>query len=279
MDDFEYILKHPDFENYVCVNFALVFVCQVLKPYTEHGLAKVHRTIKTALAGNSKCTGTCRDRQTQWCKNCKNWQKHLEAYTSNKKQIDWNKQTTANWDESFENIAGVFSEPKKKIDGPANYLDISTACNVWECCSIFQINKLYIQKVREIRNKKIAHNHTLLISDLDKSKGFDALKDLLNDKYVQPHIQKVDKNALDKIKCIPQSSLRKTIEEIKLKFKKMESCDEENIKLLEQITISTIENSNVLKEISIIIEDMSIQQRLNHMESIHMLSGIKRTFK
>ncbi|XP_060572523.1 uncharacterized protein LOC132730580 [Ruditapes philippinarum] len=271
--DFENLFQHPDHENYVCVNLALVFVCRVLKSYTEHGLQQVHQTIKKALAGKSQYTGTCGNRPSRWCQPCKGWQKHLQRHCP-KHTIDWTTQTTANWEESFENIASVFTT--FPTDGsPVNYLDLSNACSIWERCNAFKIRKFVIDNVRECRNKYFAHNETLLVDENDKAKVFDALRDLLNDRDVESHINKT--YCIDKLEDIKNTPcLLSIISNIKKNF---DAQSERTIENIRQTTEMGSENCEILKEIQYELIKITQKQTRDNLEVIHNLKIIRNKSK
>ncbi|XP_060577054.1 uncharacterized protein LOC132734344 [Ruditapes philippinarum] len=271
--DFEKLFQHPEYENYVCVNLALVFVCQLLKPYTEQGLQQVHQDIKNKLAGKSKCTGTCGNQPSRWCQPCKSWQKPLQSH-STKRPIDWTKHTTANWEESFENIASVFTTLPG--DGtPANYLDLSNACSIWERCKAFEMKKVVINNVRKCRNKYFAHNDTLRVDGNSKAEVFDALRDLLNDKDVGSHIDKI--LCMDKLQKIMNTPcLQNTISNIKKNF---DHQSEKTIESLSKSTAMVSEKCEILKDIQYELKKLNQNQTRVNLEIIDNLHDISKMVK
>ena len=67
--------------------------------------------------------------------------------------------------------------------------DIATSCHIWDNCkNEFKIRPFVLNNLRESRNTYVAHNPRLKVSDLEKAKVFDALKDLFKDPDVTPQI-------------------------------------------------------------------------------------------
>ncbi|XP_053376351.1 uncharacterized protein LOC128547465 [Mercenaria mercenaria] len=100
--------------------------------------------------------------------------------------VCWEKMMSWKWPLAYESIAGVFI--------PASWAktdlqDIATLCHIWENCkNEFMIRPFVISNLRDCRNKFVAHNPKLSVNDVEKSRVFDALKDLLKVPDVQLHI-------------------------------------------------------------------------------------------
>ncbi|XP_053376349.1 uncharacterized protein LOC128547463 [Mercenaria mercenaria] len=183
------LVRNPEYRNFVCCYHGFAFCGNKLEPYTRNGLQKVHRTVYCKLAGNQACHQRCSEifgkQLSRWCETCKKWRQYLST-ESKMQNVCWEKMMSWKWPLAYESIAGVFI--------PASWAktdlkDIATLCHIWENCkNEFMIRPFVISNLRDCRNKFVAHNPKLSVNEVEKSRVFDALKDLLKVPDVQLHI-------------------------------------------------------------------------------------------
>ncbi|XP_060561758.1 uncharacterized protein LOC132721464 [Ruditapes philippinarum] len=191
--DIDELCRHPEYRNYICCSHGLAYAGIKLEAYTRNGLKSIHRTAYSKLAGKQPCTQRCSEvypRQiSSWCETCRVWRKYL-CDASNLQNIYFEKMMSWNWPTSYESITPYFL-PQSWAN--QDFQDISTSCHIWDNCkNIFMIRQHVLHNLRECRNTFIAHNPRLRVTDLEKAKVFDALKDLFKDADVMLHIDAQD---------------------------------------------------------------------------------------
>ena len=72
----------------------------------------------------------------------------------------------------MENLIEVFAKYN-------NLRDISNACSIWKSCDAFNIDRVVLDRISDLRNTHYGHNPDMIVSDLDKTMIFDALKELV----------------------------------------------------------------------------------------------------
>jgi Fe2+ transport system protein B len=147
------------------------------------------------------------------------------------------------WPTSYESIAPYFLPQSWKNQ---DFQDISTSCHIWgNCKKVFKIHQHVLNNLRRCRNIVVAHNPILRVTDFDKSKVFDALKDLFKDADVMLHIDA--KDCLSEIDRIEKSefllySLKSVLEAIESQdnFRGIEERQNEMERHLHERVISMI---------------------------------------
>ncbi|XP_060584678.1 uncharacterized protein LOC132740728 [Ruditapes philippinarum] len=186
--DIDELIRHPEYRNYICCFHGFAYAGIKLEAYTRNGLKSIHKDVYRKLAGKQPCTQRCSEvygrEISSWCDTCRAWQKHL-CNASKLKDINFGKMMSWNWPTSYESIAPYFLPQSWPCQ---NFQDISTSCHIWDNCkNMFMIRPHVLKNLRECRNTFVAHNPILRVTDLDKLKVFDALKDLLKDPDVMGH--------------------------------------------------------------------------------------------
>jgi hypothetical protein len=170
------------------------------------------------------------------------------------KDINFDKMMSWNWPTSYESIAPYFLPQSRSCQ---NFQDISTSCHIWSNCkNMFNIGDHVLRNVRECRNTFVAHNPILRVTDLDKSKVFDALKDLFKDPDVMLHIDA--QNCLSELDRIEKGDLLSN--SLKSIFEAL-SRHSDDIVLLHNIGDRVMESQN-----NVITRVRGIEERQNEME-------------
>ncbi|XP_060554950.1 uncharacterized protein LOC132715874, partial [Ruditapes philippinarum] len=164
----------------------------------------------------------------------------------------FDKMMSWNWPTSYESIAPYFLPQSRSCQ---NFQDISTSCHIWSNCkNMFNIGDHVLKNVRECRNTYYAHNPTLTVTDLDKSKVFNALEDLFKD--VMGHIDA--QNCLSELDRIEKGDLLSN--SLKSIFEAL-SRHSDDIVLLQNIGDRVVESQN-----NVITSVRGIEERQNEME-------------
>jgi hypothetical protein len=123
----------------------------------------------------------------RWCRTCNGWRNQL-LKTRKSPNVPWELTHSWEWPRSYSNIIEVYL-PASWQNDDIDIKDVSTACFVWEnCFKQFRIKPFIIKNIRQFRNQYFAHNTSLKATDLEKTRVFDVLKDLLKEPDVQGHI-------------------------------------------------------------------------------------------
>ena len=101
--------------------------------------------------------------------------------------VDWEKTESWKWPDSYENIVGVFLPSDWTKTNPLHMSDVSTQCHIWQQCREFRLNKTTVKNARAARNANF-HNSSFEVSDTEKAKAFDALKDVIKDPDIRNDI-------------------------------------------------------------------------------------------
>ncbi|XP_060604422.1 uncharacterized protein LOC132757225 [Ruditapes philippinarum] len=257
MDRLDELCRHPEYRNYVCCYHGLKYAGDKLEVYTRNGLKSIHKTVYSKLAGKQACTQRCSEvyprEISSWCETCRAWRKYL-SNASNLQNIYLDKMMSWNWPTSYESIAPYFL-PHSWAN--QDFQDISTSCHIWDNCkNTFKIRQHVLNNLRECRNTFVAHNPRLRVTDLEKSKVFDALKDLFKDPDVMLHIDA--QNCLSELDRIEKGDLLSN--SLKSIFEAL-SRHSEDIVLLQNIADRVMESQN-----NLITSVRGIEERQNEME-------------
>ena len=174
MDDIKVTLGHVPKEksNYLKLAECFSLAANRLKEYTEYFLSKMHTRIKEKLSGLPICTKKCSQRfgrENMWCVTCQHWKRELIGSFRHKfklNTINWRKIKSWKWPEKSEWIFPIFLNNinVKKVE-EIDLNDLATALSIWDNCNEYRISQNLIRKLRKNRNKYLAHNSGLKVSD------------------------------------------------------------------------------------------------------------------
>ncbi|XP_052787888.1 uncharacterized protein LOC128222803 [Mya arenaria] len=183
--------------NFLSSQMGLCFVAKKLEPYTEQGLKYVHAEVSKVMAAVPPCTVQCSrtygSNITSWCKSCRGWKKWLDQFRRKRVPLNIARCHSWKWNESYQDIIEFYCPNEwETIPG---IRDIACSCHIWKNCTKFKIKSFVTSNVQKVRNKYVAHNQDLKVSDDQKSEIFDALQDLVKDS---------DISNIDTRECIEQ---------------------------------------------------------------------------
>lgn len=181
----------------------------------------------------------------RWCKTCKEWRKELiKSHLYGCKDVDWTDHDPWKWPLAYENIATIFLKAPESV----NLRDLSNACSIWKRCKLFKVKPFVLRNVNHCRNEFFAHNDTLRVTDNDKSRVFDSLRDLLKDQDVQPFIK--SQECLNELIKIEQGDkLTMAITEINKEIRKIVNADDKTTLAVDKITKSLGETNTDIEMI------------------------------
>lgn len=173
-------------DNYISVAFALKFTVDGLQDFVHGNLRTLHQNIYVNCAVG-QCHHNCSRRYgntfSRWCTTCQSWKKELHQLNRHRKHWDnikWNKLDTIDFPFSYEEASKVFVQDFTSVRQGVleDFCALMSLCRNLKMFNII-INDNLIADIQRSRNTLYAHNHLLIVHDVDKSQCFNYCIGLL----------------------------------------------------------------------------------------------------
>ena len=254
--------------NYLKLAEYFALTANKLKGYTENILLDIHTRIKEKLSVLPVCGQKCSRRimdHGKWCDTCKTWKSELESLARHKyklKSMNWRKFKSWEWPKKHLWIVPIFlnTNSVKEIED-IDLKDLATVLSIWDNCNEYSISQKVIQKLRRTRNKYLAHNSKVRVSDSKMINVYCVLNTMYYNLYVDKQIPDSVKKYINDWKLeLDAIKTRKLYEELNLE--KLDIIDDK---------VSTILSNH--KDVERISSDLSTfrgigERLLSKVESI-----------